>query len=498
MSQTAAAPTANAAGQPGPGPVPSGAGRVRSLPYLLATVCFGLYASLSVTKHLRGDTTGFDLGIFETLVRAYAEGRAPVVELKGIGFNLLGDHFHPILVTLAPFYRLFPTPITLLVAQALLLALSVIPVTRAASRLLGAWPGLGIGIGYGLSWGIQKTVVFDFHEVAFAVPLLAFALEALLRRRWWAAVLWVAPLVLVKEDLPLTVAALGGYLLLQRQWRLGLGTGMFAGVAMAVAVFVVLPAFNPTHSYPYWSALSSATPPPGDEGGLVWIPPIETAPPLQVKAETVFALLAPTAFVALRSPLLLIALPTVAWRFLSSKPEHWTAGFHYSAILMPITFLAAAHGLTLLRAHGPRQWSVRTRRRMVVGVSTLAALASALVPPNPSHALLRPSSWQVPAEAQARVRLLATIPDGATVAAANSLAARLTGRCTVYLFPLFPNRKLAPEWIAVALPADSSSNEIGMPEPEQLRKLAQLRQAGGYRTVGEIPGLLLLRKAPSR
>jgi uncharacterized membrane protein len=47
-------------------------------------------------------------------------------------------------------------------------------VTRAAGRALGRGKGLAVGVAYGLSWGLQRAVDFDFHEVAFAVPLLAF------------------------------------------------------------------------------------------------------------------------------------------------------------------------------------------------------------------------------------------------------------------------------------------------------------------------------------
>src|SRR5262249_46369324 len=50
---------------------------------------------------------------------------------------------------------------------------------------------------------------FDFHEIAFAIPLLAFSLSALVRRRLRPAVLWALPLVFVKEDQGFTVAAIG-------------------------------------------------------------------------------------------------------------------------------------------------------------------------------------------------------------------------------------------------------------------------------------------------
>jgi Predicted membrane protein (DUF2079) len=59
---------------------------------------------------------------------------------------------------------------------------------------------------------------FDFHELAFAVPLLAFSLSALVRGRTRAAAAWALPLVFVKEDQGFTVAAIGVVILINA-WR---------------------------------------------------------------------------------------------------------------------------------------------------------------------------------------------------------------------------------------------------------------------------------------
>lgn len=185
---------------------PAGAGRWD--PWVLALTLFAGYAVVSVGRYRHLGQRSWDLGIFEQVIRSYAHLQAPVADLKGPGFNILGDHFSPVTVLLAPLYRLFPSSVTLLVAQAALFALSAVPVARAAARLLGRGRGLAVGVSYGLSWGIQQAVDFDFHEICFAVPLLAFALEAVLARRWRAALLWALPLVLVKEDLGFTLSAL--------------------------------------------------------------------------------------------------------------------------------------------------------------------------------------------------------------------------------------------------------------------------------------------------
>ncbi len=183
--------------------------RTDPVAWLIALAAFVAYGTLSVFKYLRLEPGSWDLGIFTEYVKQLAHLRAPVVAIRGAGFNLLGDHFQPIVALIAPFFRLFPSPVTLLIAQALLTALSVVPVCRAAQELLGTGASRAIGLAYGFSWGLQQMINFDFHEIAFAVPLLAFSLSAILRRRPLAAVAWALPLVFVKEDQGFTVAAIG-------------------------------------------------------------------------------------------------------------------------------------------------------------------------------------------------------------------------------------------------------------------------------------------------
>ena len=174
-----------------------------------AACVFGAYVTLSLYRLWQRMPSSWDLGIYTEYVKQFAHLRAPIVDVRGAGFNLLGDHFQVIVALIAPFFRVFPSPATLLVAQAVLTAVSVFPVTTAAVALLGRGAGRAVGFAYGFSWGLQQMIDFDFHEIAFAVPLLAFSLSALVRGRTRAAVLWALPLVFVKEDQGFTVAAIG-------------------------------------------------------------------------------------------------------------------------------------------------------------------------------------------------------------------------------------------------------------------------------------------------
>ena len=92
-----------------------------------------MYTVISLFRYLQLNPSSWDLGIFTELVKQYAHLRAPVADVRGTGVNLLGDHFSPIIALIAPFFLIVPSPATLLVAQAFLAAVSVLPVTWAAA-----------------------------------------------------------------------------------------------------------------------------------------------------------------------------------------------------------------------------------------------------------------------------------------------------------------------------------------------------------------------------
>ena len=198
------------------------------------------------------------------------------------------------LAALAPLYRLFPSPYTLLLAQAALLALAVVPLARQATRVLGRRAAHVIAFGYGLSWGIASAVGFDFHEVCFAVPLVSYALEALARRSWRRALAWAVPLLLVKEDLGLTLAAIGAYVAWRGPRRLGIAAAVLGLVGSALEFKVLMPFFNPSGTYAHAANLA-----PAHHSLLTTLAlaPLDAVRP-EVKATTLVLVFAPAALIA--------------------------------------------------------------------------------------------------------------------------------------------------------------------------------------------------------
>jgi uncharacterized membrane protein len=389
----------------------------------LATGFATLYTWFALMRHWSYRSGGFDLGIFDQAVRSYSEGRLPVSTVRDPDLILLGDHFHPILAVLAPFYRVFPQAETLLVAQALLLAASVFPIARLACTVLGTRSGLVLGACYGLSWGLLNAITFDFHEIAFAVPLIAFALTEYLSGRPGRAVAIASVLVLVKEDLGLTLAALGVLLVLRRETRrLGLFTVAGGTIASLLAVFVVIPAFSAYGNYRYLG-----------KGGLKPPDPVFAGQVFDLgKLHLVLLLLLPTLFLALRSPLLVLLLPTLAWRLGSTYNLYWIPTFHYDAVLMPVLFCALVHSLALLRPRMAGRGGLWLRRAVIGALATtcLALFAQSSAADGPGH------RREFTATAD---RLAALIPDNATVSTTDSIAPHLTSRTDVYLLKAHRN-----------------------------------------------------------
>ncbi|MFC5722122.1 DUF2079 domain-containing protein [Streptomyces gamaensis] len=446
-------------------------------PYWLAAALFVLFATLSVCRHRRMLTMSWDLGIFEQGIHGYAHLGAPVADLKGPGTNLLGDHFSPITALLAPFYRVFPGPVTLLVAQAALFALSAVPVTRLAAGLLGRRRGLAIGIAYGLSWGVQRAVDFDFHEIAFAVPLIAFSLEAVVRQRWRAAVWWAVPLVLVKEDLGVTAAAIGVLILVRlrggrgepRAAALALGLVVFGCAATALTLGVIIPAFN-GGAYDYWNKI-------GGSGGSAPVIPLDTA-----VRTLLWVLLPTTGLLALRSPVLIVALPTLGWRFLSHDDHYWGTDFHYSAVLMPVVLVALTDALAGAR-RARRPW-LRSYARHLPGAVLAAALT--LTASLPLYGLTQAATYRVPQPVRAAEALLARIPDGATVESDVTPISRLASRCRVLW--VGDTRGIVPDYITLSSADDRSAAELAA-------EGQRLHPGSTYTLLGSAGGIYVLERA---
>jgi uncharacterized membrane protein len=432
-----------------------------AVPALWAVVCGALYTVVALVRFDRMEVASYDNAIFEEAVRGYAHGGWPIVPIKGAGFNLLGDHFSPAIALIAPFYRVFPRPETLVVAQVVLIAISVFVVAAVAFRMLGWGWGSAVAVTYGLSFGLQSGVVADFHEVAFGVPLVALAGGAFVEQRYPAVVGWSLPLFLVKEDLGLTVAAVGLALFLVGERRRGVVLAALGAVGTAVVLLVLIPLARADASgYAYRlggdGLFASLTEDPGR------------------KALTVLLTLAVGGVVAAASPWAVVAVPTFAWRFAADNPYYWGTDWHYSLLLMPVMAMA---GVDVMQ----RKVWIRPAALAGMGIVTaLALVPNAVMGPmgSPLVRYLSPDAFHETQRERAGERVLELIPPETTVESDIGLLNHLVEDGRVVTWIGTEDVEHAPEWIV--LDHDPASN-IGSPPDAVV--FAEGRHGGEYRTV---------------
>jgi uncharacterized membrane protein len=447
----------------------------------LVSLCVIAIVGLNTFRQFRG---GYDLTIFSQAIHNYSEFKAPIVAVKGPHFNILGDHFHPILVVLAPLYWIWDDPRVLLIAQAVLLAASVPIVYRFAARYLSPRLALLISAGYALGWPLQASAASDFYEIAFGVPLLAWAIDSLDRRDDRGLLIAGGLLLLVREDMGTVVALLGLLRLTRAPRRTGLAL-LVSGIGVYfLATQVVLPHFSSTGRFGYWSydALGAT---PGSALRSIIVHPWHAVrlffTPV-AKSHTLLFLFAPLAFVSLRSRYSLLLLPLLAERFFSSREALWTTQYHYSAIAWPVLFLAGVDGLNRLKVH-------RIPRRLWCSLPLAFALVGTALSPGvfPYRHLIDGQLFATSAHLRAQEAAVALVPKDSCVVTDDDMVAHFTAKDLVSL----PGRLgRVPDYTVLDLSRTVTGSDT--PSPQQALATALAR---GDVTVFSRDQIVVLRSA---
>ena len=459
----------------------------RTLAGSLTLLAFAAYASISVYRHEHYASNAFDLAVQDQTVWGYSRGEFIYNTVLGIP-NLLGDHFHPILATLAPFMLVWNSAEVLLVAQAVLLAAAGIPIYLWGERELGPLAGVAFQAAYLVFWGVLAGVVYDFHHAAFAVPALSTALYATMTRRNWLLVPAVVWAMLTREDIALTLIALGFYILVvQRRWIVGAVLMAVNAVWLGALLSFVIPALGGGVAYRHWTydelgsgpvnAASHVIRHPIDSLKLLVTPATKTR--VWIGSFAAFALL------PLVSPVLLVALPSFLERFWSSSPNFWSFHFQYSMVPAPILAFAAMD--TCVRAarllHG--RWTVATRLAL-----PLAAVAASVVVTVAANPLAELRTYLPNSRVAEINECLAAIPGDDSVSASNALVPHLSHRAQIYLITLNP----MADYIAVD---PSTYSDFFAGEEDQLRNLVRGDLAAGYGVVCAKGTTLVLARVDS-
>jgi uncharacterized membrane protein len=473
---------------------------------LLAAIGYSVYSLLEQYKALTG---GFDLVIFDQAVRSYAHFHPGISPLKGLhnfgkaDFSVLGDHWSPIIAVLAPLYWIYNGPEDLLIAQAVLIALAIPPVWSFTRRAFGGTRNATIAaylvaLTYGLSWPVQGTIGFDFHEVAFAPVLTAFGLERLQAGKRKTGLISLACLFLVKEDMGLFVAGIGVALLVMRQtWferqRLTALLMIPVGVIVSfVEIYVLIPMMGGDSGY-YWAYQELGPNMKQSAVHLITHPWVGLDAMLHPHAKVVLVmyLLLPFLLLPLLSPLSIAAVPLLLERLLNVKFPGWYALiFQYNAYLIIILIFAAVDGAARLDRLLPgllARW--RTNWLPLAAAVLMTVATFYLIPQFDFGHLLHRSWYSRTTTEQDAVDAADHVPSNVTVEAPGTdVAAQLTSRDTVWLWDGDGDTPLYAPWVVTS----TAFKEFGWPSIAAQAASVKLLKEHGYVTVYQAGDYLVM------
>lgn len=456
----------------------------RGWPFLVLGALLALYIAYFAWYTLRASTYyqfgGFDLAIYDQATWNTANGRLFRQTYQPGWESLLADHVAPILLPISLLYLLWQSPDMLLLIQTVALALGALPVYWLArdglqaavcdglspARRATGGPGsqapslpvqlsaLAFALVYLLYPPLHSTNVYEFHPIALAIPLLLYALYFMRQRRTILFFIFILLTMSTKEVLPLATLAVGLYIcFVRREWLVGLATIGVSLVWFLVAVFVVIPHFNPEEqsryfTLGYYSWL-------GDSGREI-LGRLITHPELIVQrlagriSPTYLAgLLGPLAYLSLLGlPVLLLAIPSLALNALSNESLQYTPGvyFHYAASFLPFVIVAAIDGASFLTRHLgrltrrmlPANLRPTEARSLVLILVSVLMLVTCVVAQRRHGYLPFSRDFYLPTElerAAAIEAIVSLVPPEASVSVDRRPASHFSRRENLYLYP---------------------------------------------------------------
>ena len=326
---------------------------------------------------------------------------------------------------------------------------------------------------------------------SFEIPLVLFAFWFLMKHRWVGYWICVVALLLIKEDVGLLTFALGVYVALKHDKRVGLITCGVSAAWLIAAFWFILPGFLGAGS------VHISRIPYGGPGGFL---KKSFTNPIQVISETatrqrawyLWQLFAPLGFVAWLAPsVLLIAVAPLLVNLISGFGYQFDIRYHYSTLILPVLVVATIFGV----ASAPRR-DQRTLVGVVIGAALICAYLWSPTPNGRVHPYIADPNRTEVASFREAEKLL---PDDAVVSAFYGFISQLAHREEVYMFP---NPFEASNWATFKqegkrLPRADRVEYIMLPsqvDPQPRKVLDDIR--GQFETIYDRDGVQLLRRRP--
>ncbi len=398
---------------------------------ILITSYTAYFSYYTILKHYTFHSTAYDLGVymqsFWTTIHGYGFFYTSLWE-----GSLFAPHFQPIVILILPLYAAFPKAETLLILQSLVLALGALPVYWIAKDKLGAKAGVvfaGLYLFYPALHGINS---FDFHPVAFAIPILLFCFYMFEKKHYKRAIVLAVLAMMCKENVALVVILMGFYWLwIERRRSIGhldwkglprerevvypLCLSLLGLIWFLVAIYILIPYFNPHGGFSYFGRYEMAL------NDLLFN--------IVGKASYVGYLLAPLAFTSLLHPAILIGLPIFIQNLLPAYSGMYEITNQHPSLLIPWIFIASIYGVKWLST--VLDENIRTVSRRLLWMLLLFVIVVTWII-SPSPIAPNRNMPQLTSHTTTLEQAISLIPKDASVYAQNDVFPHICHRVNAY------------------------------------------------------------------
>ena len=203
---------------------------------------FGAVAAVTCLRYKTFYSPNFDLGIFSQMFHYMKETGLPFVTTERDTFlSHFAVHISPIFYLLLPLYCIFPSPITLQIGQALIIASGIIPVLLLARHYkLSEKVTAVISLIYALYPALSCGAFYDIHENCFIAPLLLWMFYFFEEEKRVPMYVFAFAVLMVKEDAAVYLIIFAIYAMLSRKrYRQGGVILASSGVWFALSTFLI-------------------------------------------------------------------------------------------------------------------------------------------------------------------------------------------------------------------------------------------------------------------
>ena len=397
---------------------------------VMAFVVFAVIALITCFRYATYSSPNFDFGLFVNMFHHMKETGLPITSSERDKLlSHFAVHISPIYYLLLPLYFVFPSPYTLQISQALVLAGGMLPL-----YLLAKHKGLSnkiivlLSVAYAFSPIIICGTSYDLHENCFLVPLLLWVFYFFEREKY--LLMYIATLFVfcIKEDACIFIFFFGLFAVFSRKKYLHGIILAVVSVAYFVAAVSLLTRFgdgvlsNHYNNYMY------------EDNGLMGMVRIILINPGYVFDQTLTAekipyilyMLLPLGFMPIATRKVshfILILPFMLFNLMTTYIYQFSIDFQYNyGAITCMLYLFVINASEL----GARP------RRYISSVAAIASVMCFLVTAHPKLNVYIKRYNEFKTDFAIMSSVLETIPDDASVKASTFLVPHIAQRNEVY------------------------------------------------------------------